>query len=287
MTVLLLALSIVLSTGRNLLSKQLSSAAFGTRRFFLCQGILFAFGALALLLAGAPLRQPPSLQTLSYAIVYGILLILAQWFYTLALGRGNTALCSTVYSMGFILPTLSGALIWSEPFSMLDFAGVVCAVFAILCSQKTSLRDTGAGKGGLIPLLVAMLASGGLGIMQKLLQKAGVSDEQTAFLIIAFLLAALLSFLAVPAAEKGKENQFPVRMLGMAATVGIAFGSCNLLNTVLAGRLPSAVFFPTLNIGVIVLTLICGILFFKEKIRKKELLVLLFGGLSIFLLNIS
>ena len=55
----------------------------------------------------------------------------------------------------------------------------------------------------------------------------------------------------------------------------------------LAGRLPSAVFFPTLNIGVIVLTLICGILCFKERIRKKELLVLLFGGLSIFLLNIS
>ena len=52
MPFLLLSLSVVLSTGRNLLSKKLSGVPFGTGAFFLCQGILFLSGALSLLFFG-------------------------------------------------------------------------------------------------------------------------------------------------------------------------------------------------------------------------------------------
>jgi glucose uptake protein GlcU len=60
-----------------------------------------------------------------------------------------------------------------------------------------------------------------------------------------------------------------------------------LLNTTLAGLLDSAIFFPTLNIGVILLSMICGVIFFKERILKKEITVLILGGVSILLLNFS
>ena len=75
-------------------------------------------------------------------------------------------------------------------------------------------------------------------------------------------------------------------MLAVASFVGLFFGCCNLLNTTLVGKLDSAIFFPTLNIGVIILSMLCGIVFFKEKIRKREIAVLLLGGMSIFLLNL-
>ena len=72
----------------------------------------------------------------------------------------------------------------------------------------------------------------------------------------------------------------------VVAGVGLFFGCCNLLNTILAGRLDSAIFFPSLNIGVILLTLLCSIVFYKEKIKKNDVLVLLLGSASILLLNI-
>jgi len=288
MTAFLLLLSIILSTGRNLLSKNLSSVAFGTATFFRRQGILFAFGMLALLIFGAPAWKMPSVQTLIYAGIYGALLIFAQWFYTIALGAGNTALCSTVYSMGFILPTLSGALLWSEPFSPLDLVGVLCAVAAILASKGAPQEGSrGTGHRYFLPLLVSMLASGGLGIMQKVQQRSTVANERGAFLILAFLFAAVISFLAaIPTRERSTEAPI-ARAFWVASGVGIAFGSCNLLNTALAGRLPGAVFFPTLNIGVILCTMLCGLLIFRERIRRREILVLIFGGLSILLLNIG
>ena len=82
-------------------------------------------------------------------------------------------------------------------------------------------------------------------------------------------------------------NSIRPRKLTVASCVGLFFGCCNLLNTSLAGLLDSAIFFPTLNIGVILLSMICGVIFFKEKISKKELAVLILGGLSILLLNLG
>ena len=52
MAFLLLGLSVVLSTGRNLFSKNLSDVQFGTKPFFLCQCALFLCGGAALVLFG-------------------------------------------------------------------------------------------------------------------------------------------------------------------------------------------------------------------------------------------
>jgi hypothetical protein len=115
--------------------------------------------------------------TVLYAVIYGALLIFAQWFYTAALTEGNTALCSTVYSLGFILPTLSGAVFWSEPFSVLDGIGILLAASAIVVS---GIRKSGCEEKGryrfFLPLIIAMLASGGLGIVQKVQQSSAYAS---------------------------------------------------------------------------------------------------------------
>ena len=286
MVFLLLSLSVVLSTGRNIFSKNLSDVKFGTRPFFLCQGVLFLFGAAALLILGDGTFGRVSFYIFVCAAVYGLLLILAQWFYTAALAKGNTAICSTVYSMGFIFPTLSGAIVWGEPFSFLDLIGILCAASAVIVSgSKPQAKARPEKAYYFIPLVVAMLASGGLGIVQKVQQKSAYAEQKSTFLFIAFLLAAAISLSF--ALLKGKTSESPVRprKLAVASCIGLFFGCCNLLNTTLAGLLASAIFFPTLNIGVIMLSMICGVIFFKEKISKKEITVLILGGLSILLLN--
>jgi len=288
MPFLFLGLSVVLSTARNLFSKNLSDIRFGTRSFFLCQSVLFLCGAVALVLFGKISFGVVAYQTLIYAAVYAILLIFAQWFYTAALAKGNTALCSTVYSLGFILPTLSGAILWAEAFSFLDLLGIMCAISAVIVSGlKSQAKEKATKSYYFIPLVIAMLASGGLGIVQKLQQKSAYAEQKSIFLLIAFTLAAVISFIFSLFAKKQGDPPFRPRKLAVASCVGLFFGCCNLINTSLAGLLDSAIFFPTLNIGVILLSMICGVIFFKEKISKKELAVLILGGLSILLLNLG
>ena len=288
MAYLLLALSVVLSSGRNLLSKNLSGIKFGTRNFFLCQCVLFSFGGVALVLFGKISRSHIAPITFIYATVYALLLVLAQWFYTAALSKGNTGLCSTVYSLGFILPTLSGAIFWEETFSFLDLSGVLCAIAAVVISglkQKSKEKSTKAYY--FLPLVVAMLASGGLGIVQKLQQKSAFAEQNSIFLLIAFLIASAISLIFSAFAKNQGNTERVFGKLAIASFVGIFFGCCNLLNTTLAGRLPSAIFFPTLNIGVILLSILLGMLLFKEKITKREIAVLILGGSSILLLNLT
>ena len=282
----LLTLSIALSGGRNILSKKLSDMGFGTKGFFLCQGVLFFGGALALALFGNLSIIGISPEILIYAAVYGVLLILAQWFYTKALFGGNTALCSTVYSMGFILPTLSGAIFWSEELFFFDILGIISAIAAIIVS---GVAKRGDGKKSslnyVFPLIIAMLASGGLGIVQKLQQSSPCADQKGIFLVVSFLLAALISFVAAIFGKRS-EKRICASRFAIAACVGVFFGCCNLLNTTLAGMLKSAIFFPTLNIGVILLSMLLGVIFYKERLRAKEISVLILGGISIILLNI-
>jgi drug/metabolite transporter (DMT)-like permease len=287
MTLYLLGISILLSTGRNLFSKRLSNTRFGTDSFFLCQSILFLFGGISLLLFGGISWNVVAAQTWLYALLYGFLLICAQWFYTAALSAGNTALCSTVYSMGFIFPTLSGAIFWSESFGFFDFFGILCAVAAILFSGKTQDGKSEAHHNRyFVPLVIAMLASGGLGIVQKLQQKSSCAEEKSLFLFVAFLFAATISVFASFITKNKQRHSLSKGAVSASACIGLCFGSCNLLNTTLAGRLDSAIFFPTLNIGVILLTLLCSAVFYKEKVKRNELCVLFFGSASILLLNI-
>ena len=287
MSFLLLGLSVVLSTSRNLLSKKLSNLQFGTKPFFLCQSVLFTCGIIPLLIFGE-ISFEISFQTLIYAIIYAFLLIIAQWFYTSALTKGNTALCATVYSLGFILPTLSGAIFWEETLSVLDILGIVCAVAVIVISGSKSKEK--AKKTNLvyfILLIFAMLASGGLGIVQKIQQASPFASQKSIFLLVAFLISATTSLLTCAFTPNPKEKVLHPQNFIVASCIGVFFGCCNLLNTILAGLLDTAVFFPTLNICTILLSSLCATLFFREKIAIKEILVLILGGASILLLNLG
>ena len=75
--------------------------------FFLSQTVLFGVAALILLLYVLCAPTEISAVTYGYGMIYGVLLILSQWMFTLALKNGKTSVCSVVYSLGFILPTFS------------------------------------------------------------------------------------------------------------------------------------------------------------------------------------
>lgn len=287
MPFILLSLSIILSSGRNIFSKGLSGIRFGTRFFFVCQACLFIAGGAALFIFGNLTSFDIATETLILAVIYGALLILAQWFYTVALTSGNTALCSTVYSMGFILPTFSGALIWDEPFSVLDLFGILSAIAAVIISGlKQKSGEKRSVSYYFVPLVIAMLASGGLGIVQKVQQRSAYAEQKSLFLIIAFMLAAAISLIFACFAKcRTCGASFKGKRLLVASCVGLFFGCCNLLNTSLAGMLDSAIFFPTLNIGTILLSMLLGVIVYKEKIGKREALVLMLGAASIILLN--
>ncbi len=280
----LLIATVTLSAGRNLLSKNIADIPFGSSLFFKLQGSLFLSGAL-ILTAFSP-KKIPSAETCLLASVYALLLLSAQWYYTCALGRLDLSVCSTVYSLGFVIPTISGALFWNEPFTILDMVGlalVICAVILSGCTPTTEKKM--GGKPFFAALMAAMIASGGLGIVQKYQQSSIYREERGQFVAIAFFIATSLS-LAVSFFTNSASAKIRPRVFPAAILVGICFGTCNLLNTTLAGRLDSAVFFPLLNISVILLSTILNRTIYKVRFAKRAAAILLLSTAAIVLLNL-
>lgn len=285
MSIVLLILSVVLGTVRNLLSKNVSELSFGSKSFFSSQGIIFLSGSVALALLNGNIWEDISALTLCYSLVYGVLLLLAQWCYTAALKNGKISICSTVYSLGFIFPTISGCLLWNEQMTVFDVIGILTVIPAIIISgMKKSDHKQSAGNNYIIPIIIAMMASGGLGIMQKIQQKSPYPDQRAAFVVLAFLFAGIVSLMCSLFANSDGEKNLNKKIFA-ATGVGVAFGCCNLLNTTLAGLLDSAVLFPVLNIGTILFSIVTGIIFFKERLKTKDMVVLLLGIISILLIN--
>jgi len=281
---LYLILSVSLSAGRNIASKKTAGVSNQKSQFFLSQSILFGCAALLLFPFGITDLMIGSTVTLIYGIVYGVLLILSQWMFTLSLKSGNTSICSVVYSLGFLLPTISGTLFWNEPLTLPYAIGILIAILIILLTAHKSETDQEKqSKAFLFYLLTAMFSSGGLGIMQKLQQSAETSNEKGGFLLIAFSLAFCCSFFAFlfsrdRAVLCGKKMLYP-------ALTGLCFGGANLCNTTLAGKMKSAAFFPLQNIATILLTTLLGITLFQEKPTMKTITILILGIAVIFCLN--
>lgn len=282
---LLLLFAVLLSSGRSIFSKKISYDTGNRSGFYMSQAQLFLAAGCIILVCNPKAVLHGSCTTLFFALIYSVLLITAQWCYTVSLQRGPTSICTMLYSFGFIFPTISGTLIWKEPFGLSSLIGLALTILAIVVSafakENTASEDN---KGYIFPVLLAMSASGGLGIMQKVQQRSQVAGERDLFLMIAFGFAAIVSlcasFLSKRNNRDGRLRNGPFPILA-----GMCFGIANLLNTLLAGRIDSAILFPMQNIGVMLICAMLGIVVFRERISKKQLLALGIGTLAILVLS--
>ena len=281
---LYLFLSVSLSSGRNITTKKTAIDTNITSQFFLSQTLLFGVGGLLISFFGIKDLTSLSTLTILYGVIYGILLIASQWAFAFSLKLGSAAICSVIYSLGFILPTVSGAVFWGEDFTVLHLLGILGAISVILLTAQKDGANHPSNKGFIPFIVLAMLSSGGLGIMQKVQQNSEVSNQKGGFLLIAFTLAFCCSLL--PFVLYCKKTAFKIKKSIYPAITGLCFGGANLCNTILAGKMKSAVFFPIQNISTILLTTLLSALLFKEKATKKTVVILLLGVAIIILFSL-
>ena len=272
---LYLTASIGLSCSRNLLSKKSAISSSNFSLFFLSQTILFFSASLLILIFGSVSFSFVATETLFYGVIYGILLILSQWMLTLSLKGGNVGVCTVIYSLGFLLPTLSGALFFNETFTLTNGVGLILALCVIVLNVKKEKTENLDKKHFVYLIIIAMLSSGGLGIMQKVQQNSAFKHQKGTFLLVAFVFAFLVSLLFY---LFSKNKLTPnAKTVAVSSLTGLCFGGANFCNTFLAGRMPSAIFFPLQNISTIVASAVLGILIFKEKTTPKTMLTILMG----------
>ena len=249
--------------------------------------VLFLFGGIKTL----------SLFTFLTACGFGALTLIQSYFMLRAYDSGSFAYTSVIVSLSTIIPAFSGAIFWNETLYPAQIAGIVLLVLCfVLCVGKDKEKKQMSVK-WLIYVFLAFLSTGFIGVMQKVHQSSAYAGELNGFLIISFLISALAAGIcAVIAVKRGAEKQkapkdngekpakgFVYPLLIVLSGVGVALN--NVINLYLSGKVDSAVFFPIVNGGGLILVTLCAVVLYREKLSVKQWAGIAVGIISVVLLS--
>lgn len=217
--------------------------------------------------------------TIGLGIVSGILFlgafILLQW----NIRKNGVSLPSTFMKLGVVVPTVMALTLWGEKPSVVQIIGIVLVLISILMMRSEKGETQVASYASLIVLL---LVGGMASAMTKVYDYYGVTALENHFLFynfgVAFLLCVGLCVL---------RRQ---RLTRMDALFGLLVGVPNYFSTLFLlmalETVPAIVAYPASSVGSIVLILLCGRFFFRERLTKKQLCAMGIILISLVLLNL-
>ncbi len=232
------------------------------------------------------------LQTLLIAVPFGILFIVAILLYMKAMEIGSLSFSALVFSFGLLVPIIFGQLFWNESVSILQILalGVLLASFYLAGGAKLE-KGRQFNVKWLLLILTAMVGNGMLMAMAKFHQRLLPGKDIGEFLIVAFVTAAIASalltgFRIIFGKERISEPKgIPFGLLVLGAGVTTALGNWGALS--LAGSMSAVLLFPVMNGGIVFVSSVFSVLFFKEKMTIRVISGMVLGLMALVLISMG
>ncbi len=291
----ILSVSMLCALFANVIKKR-SAAGFKSKkimRFFFNAAVTLACAASLFIISLFDGLTKISGFTLMLGILFGIITAIQFFFALLSYESGPFSYTSVIISLSTIIPALSGYLIWNESISFVQIIGMVLMLLCFLLSVDFSKSDKKTSAVWFLYVFIAFIATGFIGVMQKWHQSSEYKAELDGFLIIAFLTAFVFSaagsfFALLKSKKEGKEKFSKQDVSPSALVLMILCGMCaaanNKFNLYLSGIMDSAIFFPVVNGGGMILSAITSLFMFKEKFTRQKWLGIAIGVIAVILL---
>lgn len=229
-----------------------------------------------------------SIQTVFFGAVFGILTVLFQICYFLAMSCGNVSLTVMIVNFSMIFPIIYSFYAFSEQIATIKFVGIALVSVSLLLSLNKNGSGRGDFKKWLLLSLCAAAANGGLAICQKIFGATEYNSENKSFVSWAYLTAAVLSFiLCLVFYKKLGSFKLSVKPVLFGASAGAVLAVFQCLNTYAVSVINSATLFPAYNGGSMVLSAFSGVIILKDKLTKKQILSVLLGITAVIILTVQ
>ena len=217
--------------------------------------------------------------TLGLGFVSGILFLGAFMLLQWNMYKNGVSLPSTFMKLGVVVPTVMALTLFGEKPTFVQIAGIILVLVSILMmrSEKGSAQVTSYAS------LIALLLVGGMAsAMTKVYDYYGVTALENHFLFYNFAVAFLLC--VVLCVLRGQRLAPADALFGVLVGVPNYFSTLFLLMAL--ETVPAIVAYPASSVGSIVLILLCGRFFFRERLTKKQLIAIGVILVSLVLLNL-
>lgn len=213
----------------------------------------------------------PSLFTFLFALIYAFFSLLSQISLIKAMAVGSVSFSSLMFSCGFIPSTLLGVLFFRERITYIQIISVIVLAVAVGFSMNQKSGEKLFSPQWFFYAFTAFICAGLLGFLQKYYQKSKYSSELPMMLFIDFFICAAVSvFLFRKTVLNVNKCDAQKGVILRCGFLGAAMAFQNINNIYLAGKLPSVIFFPLLNGGIIICTTVAASLFFRERLSVAQ-----------------
>lgn len=292
MNYLLLAVSLVAGLTYNITRKNCMENHLKTQRdtyfFNAVSGLVTSCVLAVMMVIRGEFSALPSFFTVWLGAVFGIVTVLGAILNMKAYGMGPLSYSTVLVSCSMILPALFGVT-RGEQLSWVHYVGIVMMLVCMVLSVSRDKNQKKANLPWFFCCLAAFACVGSVGILQQIHQTSDSKGELDCFLLIAFLISSAYAFVCYLVSGRNKTAPKPSyspkkSLLWLCVVTGLGVAAANIINLYLSGVMPSAVFFPVVNGGGLILSALAGIVLFHETFSAKKWVGLGIGTGAILLL---
>ena len=216
--------------------------------------------------------------TLGTGIFTGILYLAGLLLIQLNIKKNGVVMASIFQKLGLVIQVLLSILVFKERPEMLQVAGIIICLVAVVLINFEKEQTIIQFKLGLVLIL---LVSGFCEGMTKVQEELGNPALSQHFLLYTFGTALILCIALIIY----KKVHIGVKDVGFGILLGVPnyFAAKFLLKSL--GSVPAVIAFPTYSVGAIIIITLAGVLVFKERLSRKQVLGTAGIILALVLLN--
>ena len=201
----------------------------------------------------------------------------------------TTALSNIVHRGGVVISSsLAGIFLFGSPVKPVQwlFFALFMAASYMLCGASKEIYKNFSVK-SVAMLLTHALCGGFAAISLQIFAKTNDGNNNM-FLALSYVITLLLIFLIFPFLRlntEEKSKKIPLKFKYFALAMGAVLALNQLLTVFAARVIDPIVQFSFIAVGGIVVSMLVGVLFFKEKITVKSAIAVAFSAISVVMIN--
>lgn len=229
------------------------------------------------------------------AAIAGIGTFLFQTCYALGLKSGPVSLTVLLVNFSVLFVTAFSVIAYHEHVYLTQLFGILLLVASMLLSVKREQSGNGISGKWLALTLVAMAASAASTIVMKIYARdigAGIENSENTFVVLEYVFAAACAFAyyfvttLTKKSEKSTCGFFNLKMLIYVLIIGVVLGIYQRFYMIGLEKVDGTFMFPTYaGMQSLGMTLI-GIILFRDKLSKRQMIGVACGIACVVLMNV-
>jgi multidrug transporter EmrE-like cation transporter len=245
----------------------------------------FSISLIMVISKSEPQAASASINVLILGLIAGILYYLGFIYIQKSIKENGVGITGAVSKIGIIIPVVLSIILWKEIPNILQAIGIVISLSAIILINISS-GDIKSLKNFNRTVILLFIISGLVELTTKLFEKYFQTGSKPLYLFITFFTAFLISiYFTFRDYIVGRKFTKTDVMTGLTVGIPNMFTSYFLIESF--RYIKASVAFPIYSAGTILLISLSGIIFFKEKLKRKEIFAILMIVAAIVLMNVE